>query len=81
MDCAKFWCGQVGEIDPLRYDKFYTDSEFVKQQYLIAEPYLNIISNPSGAGPETVLHDPTFVQALIHNKEFIDALKKALESN
>jgi hypothetical protein len=80
MDCAKFWCGQVGEIDPLRYDKFYTDADFVRQQYLVAEPYLNIISNPSGARPETVLQDPTFVQALVRNKEFIDALKKALES-
>ena len=39
MDCAKFWCGQVGEIDPLRYDKFYTDAEFVRKQYLIAEPF------------------------------------------
>ena len=25
MDCVKLWCGQVGEIDPLRYDKFYND--------------------------------------------------------
>jgi hypothetical protein len=80
MDCVKLWCGQVGEVDPLKYDKFYRETEYVRQQYLIAEPYLNIISNPSGAGPETVLRDPTFVQALVRNKEFIDALKKVLES-
>jgi hypothetical protein len=46
MDCVKFWCGQVGEIDPLKYDKFYKDTEYVRNQYLIAEKYLNIISNP-----------------------------------
>lgn len=48
MDCAKFWCGQVGEIDRLKYDKFYRerDSGYVREQYLMAEPYLNIISNP-----------------------------------
>ena len=27
MDCAKFWCGQVGQIDRLKYDKFYRDQD------------------------------------------------------
>jgi hypothetical protein len=47
MDCVKLWCGQVGEIDPLKYDKFYRDRNYVQQQFLLAEPYLNIVSNPN----------------------------------
>ena len=47
MDCVKLWCGQVGEIDPLRYDKFYKDANYIRTQYLIAEKYLDIISNPN----------------------------------
>jgi hypothetical protein len=35
------------EVDPLHYNKFYLDREYMIQQYRIAEPYLNIISVPS----------------------------------
>ena len=79
MDCVKLWCGQVGEIDPLKYDKFYRDIEYVRHQYLLAEPYLNILSNPTGASPEKLLQDPSFVHELIQNREFIEALRKALK--
>ncbi|MFH0848629.1 MAG: hypothetical protein V1857_03930 [archaeon] len=44
MDCAEFWLGHT--VDPLGYDKFFNDFEYVKKQYLIAEKYLNIISQP-----------------------------------
>jgi hypothetical protein len=44
MDCVKFWCGQVGQIDPLKYDKFYKEKEYTRAQYLIAEKHLNIIT-------------------------------------
>jgi hypothetical protein len=44
MDCVKFWCGQVGQIDPLKYDKFYKEKEYTRAQYLIAEKYLNIMT-------------------------------------
>jgi hypothetical protein len=46
LDCVKFWCGQIWEIDPshLEYDKFYNNSDYMEKQYAIAEPYLNIIS-------------------------------------
>ena len=47
MDCIHLWCGQVGEIDPLRYDKFYKETPYVTQQYTIAEKYLNIITKPT----------------------------------
>jgi hypothetical protein len=42
MDCAEFWLGHT--VDPLGYDKFYQDQEYVKKQYLIAEKHLNILS-------------------------------------
>jgi hypothetical protein len=47
MDCVKLWCGQVGEIDPLKYDKFYKEADYVRNQYLIAEKHMNLISNPN----------------------------------
>jgi len=47
MDCIEFWLGHT--VDPLGYDKFYENQEYVKKQYLIAEKYLNIISTPPGA--------------------------------
>jgi hypothetical protein len=42
MDCCEFWLGHV--VDPLGYDKFHLDKEYVRKQYVIAEKYLNIIS-------------------------------------
>jgi adenine-specific DNA methylase len=45
MDCVKFWCGQVGQIDRLKYDKFYKEQSYVREQYQVAAPYLNILSN------------------------------------
>lgn len=45
MDCVKFWCGQVGQIDRLKYDKFYKEQTYVRDQYQVAAPYLNILSN------------------------------------
>jgi len=47
MDCTKFWAGQVGQLDPLKYDKFDKDQDYVLKQYRIAESFLNIISNPA----------------------------------
>jgi hypothetical protein len=42
MDCVEWFLGHV--VDPLGYDKFHLNKEYVRKQYLIAEPYLNIIS-------------------------------------
>jgi hypothetical protein len=46
MDCVKFWCDLMGQVDTghLQYDKFYENSEYMERQYAIAELYLNIIS-------------------------------------
>jgi len=52
MDSAKFWAGQVGQVDPLKYDKFYEDSTYMRDQYLIAENCLNILSQKPTASPE-----------------------------
>lgn len=45
LDCAEFFMGHVSRLDPNKYDKFYLDKAYVKEQYLIVQPYLNIISN------------------------------------
>ena len=48
VDCIFFWCGQNGQIrDHNKYQKFMTDPEYLEEQYRIAEPWLNIISNPN----------------------------------
>jgi len=57
MDCVKFWCGQVGQLDPLKYDKFFKEQEYVEKQYVIAEPFLNIISNPAATQETAELLD------------------------
>ncbi len=48
MDCVKFWCGQVGQLDRNKYDKFYKEQDYVRDQYKIAEPFLNILTGPIG---------------------------------
>jgi hypothetical protein len=45
LDVAEFFKGHVSQIDPNMYDKFYLDQDWVKEQYRIIEPYLNILSN------------------------------------
>ena len=71
MDCVKFWCGQVGEIDRLKYDKFYQDQNYIRKQYQIAEPYLNILSNP------TSITDPQQEEKVQTLEAEVDALKAA----
>jgi hypothetical protein len=44
LDCAEFFMGHTSKLDPLKYDKFFSDRDYMIQQYRIAEPYLNIIS-------------------------------------
>lgn len=41
--CTQFWAGH--NIDPNGYKDFYIDPSWVEEQYLLAEPELNIISN------------------------------------
>lgn len=82
MDCAKFWSGRVGALDREKYDKFYQDVGFVRRQYLIAEKYLNIISGPLEIEELTEkLASSDFIQELVKNPTFINALRDALSSN
>jgi len=73
MDCAKFMAGQVGQVDPLKYDKFYEDSSYMREQYLIAENCLNIISQKPTASPE----EQKKIQAL---EERVKSLTETVES-
>jgi hypothetical protein len=46
IDCVDFWMGHESR-DPNAYDKFMDDETYVLEQYKIAEPHLNIISQPA----------------------------------
>jgi hypothetical protein len=46
IDCVDFWMGHESR-DPNAYDKFMDDENYVLEQYKIAEPHLNIISQPA----------------------------------
>jgi hypothetical protein len=75
LNCVKFWCGQNGQLDKNDYDKFYRDSDYTAEQYMIAEPFLNIISNQN---PEAILdaEKRTAKQYQAQNKEFSERLDK-----
>jgi len=45
---ADFIAGHSNKVDPSNYDKFMKQRWYVEEQYRIAEPYLNIESNPDG---------------------------------
>ena len=44
LDVAEFMMGHTSKLDPLKYDKFYLEQEYMTAQYRIAEKHLNIIS-------------------------------------
>ena len=49
--CPEFWMGHT--IDPNQYNKFWKiDPDSVRDQYLIAERYLNVLTTPTVAGLE-----------------------------
>jgi hypothetical protein len=75
LNCVKFWCGQNGQLDKNDYDKFYRDSDYTAEQYMIAEPFLNIISNPN---PEAILEAEkrTAKQYQAQNKELSERIAK-----
>jgi len=83
MDCAKFWSGRLSGLDREKYDKFYQDAEFVRNQYLIAEKYLNIVSGAEAAAPTIQelaerIAQPEFIKELVRNETFIKTLRDAL---
>ena len=48
MDCVHFFAGHFGHLDKNQYDKFYNDKAFTLEMYKVAEPHLNLVSNPNG---------------------------------
>jgi integrase len=44
MDVAQFLSGHAKGLDKNKYDKFMNDKPYVEEQYRIAEPFLNIVS-------------------------------------
>jgi len=58
LECAEFWMGHT--VDPLQYDKFYMDQDYMTAQYRIAEKHLNIISNPQVSSVELQKRDREF---------------------
>jgi hypothetical protein len=48
MAVADFIAGHSNKLDPSNYDKFMKEKWYVEEQYRIAEPHLNIESNPDG---------------------------------
>ena len=51
MDCVMFWMGHGYKVDPSGYDKFWENQEYVREQYLIAEKHLNIVSGGGASTP------------------------------
>ncbi|MGA3406056.1 MAG: hypothetical protein ABSD49_10035 [Candidatus Bathyarchaeia archaeon] len=45
LDVAEFCMGHT--VDPMNYDKFSEDAEYIRKQIAIASKYLNILSNES----------------------------------
>jgi integrase len=52
-DAAEFFMGHTSSLDQMKYDKFYEDKAYMTRQYRLAEPHLNIISNPPSAAAST----------------------------
>lgn len=48
VDVAQFISGHTSMLDPNQYDKFMKDKAYTEEQYRIAEPFLNIRTNPEG---------------------------------
>jgi hypothetical protein len=48
MAVSDFIAGHSNKLDPSNYDKFMKEKWYVEEQYRIAEPHLNIESNPDG---------------------------------
>jgi hypothetical protein len=49
---VEFFMGHTSSLDRMKHDKFYEDREYMLSQYKIAEPLLNIVSNPNPNGIE-----------------------------
>jgi len=84
LDVAEFMKGHVSQIDPNKYDKFYLDKDYVKEQYLIIQPYLNIIRNWQPENKK-MIEEAEGLRGEMDNlrnqhKDLMDALRGALRT-
>lgn len=73
--CSQFWAGH--NIDPNGYKDFYTNPSWVQEQYTLAQPYLNIISNQMIIVTKT---DPELLARVESQEAQHEALRKMVES-
>jgi len=75
MDYAKFWSGRLSGLDKEKYDKFYQDAKSARDQYLLAEKHLNIVSTP----PDSEIAREQTERVSILEKELAE-IKRRMES-
>ena len=73
MECVEFWLGHT--TDPNHYDKFYLDKNYVREQYRLAEKYLNIISGIQSTPSQDTKQ---LVEQIIKNPEAFKTLRDAM---
>jgi len=74
LECIEFFMGHV--TDPNEYDQFYTNRKYVLEQYRIAEPYLNIMSQHGKVTSKEALIEAVrtpevmkaFIQYVVHQQ-------------
>jgi len=54
---AEFFMGHVERIDTNHYNRFYKDSDYVMEQYRIAAPYLNVLTEDPRTVPRAEVRD------------------------
>jgi hypothetical protein len=71
---AEFFLGH--DVDPNRYNKFYHDLDYVRSQYLIAEPYLDVLSKEPRMVSKTDLKSLEEENRIL--RERVEKLEKAM---
>ena len=75
--CAEFWMGH--NVDKLEYNKFYRDEEYVESQYIVAQPALNILSQPEKQEDPQISSLKTMIQMGLASLDDPVKLTKAAE--
>lgn len=73
--CVEFWAGH--EIDPLGYNQFYSiKPDYVLEQYRLAEPHLNIISNPQASSADLKKRDQELAEMRSQLKDVTELVQR-----
>jgi hypothetical protein len=73
LEAVEHWMGH--DVDPNHYDKFHMDTQYLLEQYRIAEKYLNIVSGASSPQHQNI---DELIEQIIRNKPACDKLLDAL---